>query len=177
MEHSNRIKALSRKLRYVLFSCLVLVPVATVLYWTFFNHFPPSLKAHLPVTVEGDLSLGIRFLALFVSAIPMTIKVAGLLILIKLFRLYEQGFIFTSSNVACFRKLGKILIVWFISVPIHAALLSIALTFQNQPGKRAIAISLGEADITALMVGVMLIVISWVMDEGRKLEDEQAYTI
>ena len=44
---------------------------------------------------------------------------------------------------------------------------------------RLSGLSIGGAIASAAvsMVGVMLIVISWVMDEGRKLEDEQAYTI
>lgn len=177
MEHPNRIEALSRKLRYILSSILVLVPTATVLYWTFFNILPASLRDNLPLTIEQNLSLGVKFLALSVSAIPMTIKIAGVWILIKLFRLYEQGHIFTSSNVGCVRNLGKILIIWFVSTPIHIALLSIVLTFQNEPGERILAVRLESADVTALLVGVMLLVISWVMDEGRKLEDEQQYIV
>ena len=102
---------------------------------------------------------------------------AGIYMLIKLFHLYENLEIFSNRNVVCLRNLGRILILWVIAQLIYVPLISIVVTFQNPPGERSIAVSLGSADLTALIVGVTLLIISWVMDEGRRLEEEQRYTV
>jgi hypothetical protein len=79
--------------------------------------------------------------------------------------------------VQCYRRLGYILIAEAIANPIHGALLSIALTLHNLPGQRMLSIGLSSRDLTGAIMGGIVLVISWVMDEGRKLEEEQTLTI
>lgn len=177
MKNLTQIKGVSRKIAYILWITLFCLPIITIIYWALFNILPASLKMDLPTSIIKDLSFSTRLLAFIVALIPLAIKMTGLWILIKLFHLYQRGNIFTLDNVVCFRQLGITLIVWFLSTPIHIALLSIALTFQNQPGERLIAVGVESSDVTALVTGVMLIVVSWVMDKGRELEDEHQLTI
>lgn len=45
------------------------------------------------------------------------------------------------------------------------------------PGQRYFSLEFGSADLTALLIGGVLAVIAWVMEEGRKLQEEQDLTI
>jgi len=177
MEHLKRIKSLSTKLRYILTFLLFFLPFITLMYWLFFNSWPLSLREIAPIPMGKALSFQEKGIGLVVSVLPLMLEISAILTLTKLFHLYEKGLIFTADNVQCFRKLGKILILWFIAYPLYTAILSVALTFRNPPGERMLSISLDSADITALIVGIMLMVISWVMDEARMLEEEVTHTI
>jgi cellulose synthase/poly-beta-1,6-N-acetylglucosamine synthase-like glycosyltransferase len=177
MNHQQRIQRLSCALRLALTAIFLSIPVLSILYWWNLNNLPESLVGQLPVVPRQELSGTTRFFGFLASLIPLAVKMAGLYVLIKLFRLYENAEIFSSHNVACFRNLGRILMLWVISQLIYIPLISLVITYNNPPGERAIAVSLGSTDLTALIVGVILLVVSWVMDEGRKLEDEQRLTV
>ena len=77
----------------------------------------------------------------------------------------------------CFRLLSKALIGWCLVGILTDPLMSIALTLHYPAGERMLSIGLGSPDLTALLVGGILAVITWVMDEARKLKDEQDFTI
>jgi hypothetical protein len=58
---------------------------------------------------------------------------------------------------------------------IFSLLISIVLTFNNSPDKRMIVVQFGVSDIGSLIIGAIIVLVSWVMSEASKLEDEQAY--
>ena len=60
---------------------------------------------------------------------------------------------------------------------IHRSLLSVALTLHNPPGQRIFTLDIGSPDLTALLLGNILAVIAWVMEEGRKLQEDQDFTV
>ncbi len=181
MNELLKIQKVSKVLRAVLTVILVLLPVVSFVCWINFNNIPPhidmlNLRA-LPFVTPQSLSLHSRLLCFAASLIPLCVEMAGIVILIRLFRLYERMSIFNATNVACFRKLGKILLAQALAGVLYIPLLSLAITMDNPPGTRRIAIGIDSLDMTALVAGTMIIVISWVMEEGRKLEDEQLHTV
>ncbi|MCP4221111.1 MAG: DUF2975 domain-containing protein [bacterium] len=48
---------------------------------------------------------------------------------------------------------------------------------QNPPGQRILRIGFGSDDITKLVIGLLIILVSWIMNEGRELQEEQQYTV
>jgi hypothetical protein len=56
-------------------------------------------------------------------------------------------------------------------------LMSVAITVHNPLGRHMLSIGLESPDVTALLVGAILAVITWVMEEGRKLQEEQDHLI
>jgi hypothetical protein len=81
-------------------------------------------------------------------------------ILLRLFRLYSKGIIFTAKNVNCLRFFGYYLIVdWFINYQIQSLLQDMALS------------------CTPIFVGFIIIFFAWIMDEGRKIREEQELTV
>jgi len=176
-EGLNHIQRTSRRYR-ILFNILIVgVPVIDLLYWTFFNHLPDGLVATLPVARTVELSAGALMLAFLVSLLPVGAAMYGLLTLRSLFGLYEKAIIFSAENVKYFRRLGYALIAWVLANALFTPLISTIITFSNAPGERMVVAQLGVFDVSTLLIGCVILLVSWVMDEGRKIEDEQAHTV
>ena len=61
--------------------------------------------------------------------------------------------------------------------PVSGGLLSLVTTFNNPPGSRFIAIEAGDAEVASLFLGAVLLVIAWVMEQGKHLADENRHFI
>jgi len=131
----------------------------------------------LPVHVNHDLPGLTRLLSFLADLIPLGAMIYGLQKLKNLFFLYENGLIFTEQNVSCFRSLGRAMIVWAVCHVVRTTLLSIILTLDNPPGKRIIAVMLDSGDFAGVFVGVVVLIVSWVMDEGRKIQEDQSLIV
>lgn len=183
MKNTHRITVASRRLKRTCTGLIIFLPLTCALFWIFFNQLysPASIvpvsMVPLPVRVTQNLSGLIRLLAFLTEMIPLTAMIYGLLHLRELFRLYENGFIFTEKNVACFRSLGRILIIWVFCNFVKNSLLSVVLTLPNLPGHRMITLGLYSADFTAIFVGIVILIIAWVMDEARLIHEDQALFI
>jgi hypothetical protein len=84
---------------------------------------------------------------------------AGLMLL-RLFWLYRQGILFTEKNITCIRFQGYWLIIDnFIDLELQHSI-------------RASSVSLNP-----LMLGLLVIFVAWIMDECRKIQEEQELTV
>ena len=84
----------------------------------------------------------------------------GGIVLLRLFWLYGRGILFSAKNVTCIRFFGWwIMIDWFIE-------------FQMRSELRDMDLS-----CTPLFVGLLVIFAAWIMDEGRKIQEEQELTV
>ena len=82
------------------------------------------------------------------------------LVLNNLFRLYERGIFFSAKNVNHIRFLGYYLMIdWAVVYLLDALTPSIEITF------------------TKPLLGSLIIFIAWIMDEGRKIQEEQELTV
>jgi len=178
MQNRERIQQASKRLHTLLLIIFWIMPVITAVVWLFMNRLPETMYRNmLPYFVSVPLPLSARLMGFVVVMIPTGVAMFGLYYLMRLFQLYEQGQIFRLDNVRCFKKLSRVLIWWFVAGIVHKSLLSVALTLHNPPGQRMITLELGSPDLTALLVGGILAVIAWVMEEGRKLQEDQDLTV
>lgn len=178
MQNKIRIQRASRRLRYALLAVIFMMPVVNAMVWLFINQFPEIIhRKMLPYFVSIPLPESVRFMGFIVTMMPIGITILGAYHLMRLFQFYEQGSIFRAVNVRCFKKLSWVLIWWFVIGIVHKSLLSVALTLHNPPGQRMLTLELGSPDLTALLVGCVLAVIAWVMEEGRRLQEEQDLTV
>ena len=167
----------SRRFRILLWALIVFVPLLNLLYWASFNHLPDGLIADLPASPMQPLSVASLSLAFLVSLLPVGVALYGLMILESLFKLYEKGIVFSQQNVRFFRRLGYTLLAWVAANALFTPLISVVITFNNPPGSRELVAQFGVLDFSTLVIGAVVLLLSWVMNEGRKLEDEQAHTI
>ena len=128
MDNRPRIQRVSHRFKLLFLALIMIIPFSELMLWLFYNQLPSNHFFLLHGRVQGDLSLVMRLQLFIASLIPNGILIYGLVILTKLFGLYEKNIVFSAENVRHYRRL----------------------------------------DIVA---------ISWVMDEARRLEEEQAYTV
>ena len=83
----------------------------------------------------------------------------ALVVLSCLLHLYEKGIFFTAKNVNYIRFFGYYLIInWVVDYQLQGLLRM-------------------ELTTTSLLTGLLVIFIAWIMDEGRKIQEEQALTV
>lgn len=178
MHNKKRIQRASRRLRYLLTAVFWAIPVINAFVWIFMNRFPEMISSKmLPYFVSLPLPVSARLMGFAVAMIPTGVAMAGTYYLIRLFELYEQGDIFKLTNVRCYKKLSQVLIGWFFASILCSSLLSVVLTLHHPPGQRMISLGLDSSEISTLLVGLILMVIAWVMEEGRKLQEDQDLTV
>ncbi|MCF6210879.1 MAG: DUF2975 domain-containing protein [Gammaproteobacteria bacterium] len=173
----KRIQRVSGRFCRFFMALMFLIPLLNVLYWVSFNDLPAELTADLPALASQPLSPFFLALALAVSLIPISVALYGIMILKRLFSLYENAVVFSVENVRCFRRLGYTLIAWVIASMVFTMLISIIISAGNPPGERVMVAQFGFSDLFALISGAIVVLISWVMEEGCRLENEQAYTV
>ncbi len=97
--------------------------------------------------------------------------------LYRLFGYYGKGMIFCRENVKCYRSTALGLIIMQILHFPEDALISLILTATNPKGQHVISFGMNDTNITMIVAGIMILVISRIMDQGRKLQEEQALTV
>lgn len=157
-----------------------IVPFITVGFWILAKDYPGiiNMDFRIPVDVhEMVLNPRSQFLAIIVSAIPTAVMMYGLHTLQKLFRHYENGEIFSMNNVKCYRALAYTLFAWVGCRILWIPLITAALTFQNPPGHRMVALNIGLFDIEGFIIGAVILLIAKIMAEGYHLAEDQMYTV
>ena len=173
----DRIRRISGSFQQLFGLLLYLVPISTVAFWLAFNHLPQSFKNELPVVVSQSLPVSSLLLAIGVSAIPTGIIMLAFIHLRRLFALYREGIIFSIANADCYRSLGSTLIYWAFSKLAFVPLISVVLTLNNPPGEKTLVLSIGSADLGNILLGCLVLIISWVMHEASVLEEESQFTV
>jgi len=115
--------------------------------------------------------------------------------LARLFDFYERGLIFATATIRCIKTLGVLCVVnWMLVTAYNIWKRSVPL-YHSQPPHSGVAIrftkpvveehifrmgffnfSIAGISFDLLLAGAVII-IAWVMDEGRKIQEEQELTI
>jgi hypothetical protein len=182
----DRIRKVSLIFRGICLFILTALPVLHVVLWANFNSLADTFAlmgggpagfnppwASLPMPLS-DATLWRAGLA---TLIPLAIRMTVFYFLYKLFDLYARGEVFSSGVVRRIRQTGYALLAGQIWNPFNQALVTVLLTLENPPGQRMISVGASSSDVGGLLVAFGIILVSWIMDEGRKLQDEQALVI
>ena len=181
----SKIQKQSRRARIFFQSLFVLTPIAVCYYWLtvetsydFLTSFGVIQLSHnIDSYTQLPLTLTTRILATIASLFLCSIIMYALKVLINLFRSYERNEIFSLDNVMSYQKLGYSLFYWVGASVVYGALMSVILSFNNPPGDRMLAIGFVGVDFLTLVLGFIILIISWVMKEGYILADENSHTI
>lgn len=173
----DHIRRTSRRFRLLFQFLIVVIPGVNVLFWALFNHLPAGFLQGLPVSPAMPLPLPVLAAGFVASLLPLGVIIFGLVTMRRLFGLYEAGEIFSGENVRCFRHMGYTFIAWVLANTVYTPLLSVIITAVNPPGQKSLVLQFGSPQMSALIAGGIVLLIAWVMEEGRKLEDEQAHTV
>ena len=154
----DRIQSISGMLRLLIFIGLIL-EVYSILAICF--GLPPLGNGNF--SAAGHIYTSLAEVPQELKAL-MAVKVGfgffGAWMLQSLLRLYQQGILFTARNVWYIRVLGYYVIIdWLINYQLEAATHAM------------------ELHLTQLFVGLLIIFVAWIMDEGRKIQEEQELTV
>ncbi|HNX24076.1 MAG TPA: DUF2975 domain-containing protein [Spirochaetota bacterium] len=181
MERLERIKKRGRLFKFLFAGLFLITPAISVLMWIFYNNLPDLIRVQMMkeylVTVPVNLAFDQRVYSSLAGLALSCISMAGFYILIKLFSLYEKGIIFSSDNVNCYRKLGYLIIIFMAAGIIHNSAMSVIISLHNPPGQRIITFSLSSSDFALGIIGMIVVLVSWIMDAGREMSDEQEYIV
>ncbi len=185
----NHIQKVSAYLVTTFNLLIITLPIACVFLWLFIDTtwIPQSIvQGFAPLqTPEGTIHLNdiawtplSKMFALGSHVIEQLPFFIGLFVLKSIFKNYEKGNIFSTENAHSFKQLGWLFLVQAcIAKPLSDMLFVGAATLSNPPGHRYISFGFGTPNLESVFCGVMMIVISWVMLEASKLQDEQSFTI
>ncbi|KGD88147.1 hypothetical protein JL37_26595 [Achromobacter sp. RTa] len=123
--------------------------------------FPPLLRGACLA-----LSLGLAWPVLL-----------GLVHLRRLFRLYAAGVMFGERNVAALRGFGLSLALFAVAQLLYTPIMALTISSGNPPGQRLISVGIDAGVMVAAVAGGVLMVIAWVMDEARKINEDQQLTV
>ncbi|MFA6303608.1 MAG: DUF2975 domain-containing protein [Legionella sp.] len=182
----NKIKKTSLIFRVLFQILFVVLPVLLIVAWvqsagTFEMVEGVINLNYVPAAYAGNilhpLSFSEKMLALGAACLPLLVQLYVLFSLIQLFKLYEQGVIFSIDNVRHIRNIGYALIVTQIMNVLYQGLMGFILTWHNPPGHHFSSIALDHTNIGVILVALMVILISWIMLEGCKIREEQQLTV
>ncbi len=188
MNKNEKISAILERV----FGGLAFLPIPiSLIIWTF-TEFPSRKIFGFPlvdgpigfmglsstsISIMSDLSNSLRF-AGFMANLPLAgLQTYWLWQLKGLFGCYAQGKIFTVENTAYIKRTALAFLgIVFVSVLI-GAILTLILTANNPVGHRMVGVTFGTQQVSDILTGLVLVVIAWIMDEGRKLKEEADYTV
>jgi hypothetical protein len=126
--------------------------------WPFFGHDKVRVVISQHHIYSTPAEMPPTILSMWLVKTGLGLGCAG--VLFALFGLYGQGVLFAAKNVNYIRFLGYWLIIdWVIDDQMQGTLHDVALS------------------TTPVFVGLLVIFIAWIMDEGRKIQEEQALTV
>jgi len=189
----HNIQKVSSFITLILNLMLIIIPLVIIAQWSLIDWEPfrkliaPSQSIVFePITTpEGvvnfidlkltPLSRCIGVLGTVISQLPFFV---GILILKNLFQNYKKGQIFSLQNAKDYQYLGGLFFLYgILAKPIGEMLMILTATLSNPPGHRYISLAFGTPNLEVLFCGLLIVVISWVMIEAYKLQDDQKLTI
>jgi hypothetical protein len=175
----SNISSFSKKVRFALQVLMVLTPIYFIIWYWLHVDTAVVHEAYMFGIPNKNLTLNTlsKALGFCISVIPIFVIMLMYYQLMKLFKNYEQGNVFNKVNAKKLKTLGKLLFTLAAVNFVCAGLMSLALSFQSPPGERFFMFSLGNAQIFPIIVGLVVLGISYVMEEAHRLEEETSYTI
>ncbi len=183
----TKIQRLSSRLRLLFLAGIGLVPLLHALGWAYFEQVistPPfsfspllGLSWGQPPFMAGAVTPTMKLLGFAASMLPGAATMYSFACLAGLFGRFGKGEMFTAQTVGLLRRLGWAVLATQGLRVLHGSLSTLILTMDNPAGQHMISVGLDSATVSETVTGVVIILASWVMDEARKLKEEQELVI
>lgn len=173
-EKVNRIRKVSQFLKSVFGAITALIPVGVTAFWLCLNslhqyvQFPPFVHGQYP------LSPTTQWLGLAASTFSVACIMSITWQLTKLFSFYSQGIIFTQNNTRCLKRMAFSILMYAPISVVVKTLITLNLSSQTTP---KFEVSVSTTELGYLLLGSIVMVISWIMEEARRLKSDCDLTI
>lgn len=121
---------------------------------------------------QGGLTLAAR-MRLAAAGLPTVL--VGLALLWQLWALfgeYLRGAVFSPRALACLRRFGALLVALAIVQPLAQALMSVAISWDNPPGRRVLLVTVSSSDYALVIGALVFVAIARVMTEAARVAEE-----
>jgi hypothetical protein len=106
------------------------------------------------------------------SLVDVLVGLASIWQLWRLFAEYRQGRVFSARALQHLRRFGWSLVAVFAASPISEALFTIALSWDQGPGHREVAVSFTGNDYGLLLLALVFVTLARVMQEAARVAEE-----
>ncbi len=179
----EKIRRMSLILKYVFWLILILIPVTDFFGWMYLDGVadpfisPEGLGGFFVAPQIVGIQLSGKMLG-FTASLPLVLlEIFSMWQMIKLFTLYSEGKIFTVDNTNCFSRAAWAFLLSELVSPIVQIGTTYAATMHNGVGERLILIKIDDSNLSGILLACVVLAISWVMDEGRKLNEDAELTV
>ncbi len=125
---------------------------------------------------DYNLLLNNRLLGLLISSLQLAVLAYGLFAVAKIFSRLNAGKWYVPEFSGLLRKFGLSLVVFTLLIPLVQVLMSLALTYNNEVGKRLIVIDMDAStapiSFVLLLIGVLLSLMATVLLRAGKMAEE-----
>lgn len=187
----DRIKKYSRIILLFINFLIVALPILHIFVWVFMdtpfmqNRISEGLFFNPVNTPEGfvllsdvNWTLPGKLMGLGSSLMELLPLFIGLFSLRAIFQNYMRESIFTPLNARHYRRLGFLFFLYaLIAEPLSRTLMVLGVTLSNPPGHHYLTFGFGTPNMQNVFCGFLIMVISWVMLEGSKINEEQRMTV
>ncbi len=111
---------------------------------------------------------------ILIIIVPRTI---GLLLLSRLLTHFKSGNYFTSNCTGLFKKLSLSTLFIALTSMMGRSAIELLLTWEAGPGNRVIQFGITDKDFALGIIGAVLFVLSWILDEANQIKEENELTI
>ena len=160
----SKLSTVSTLLSRVFFGLTLIAPIAIGLMgWLSFTAIHVDPPQGSLFASEMDIVFGL---------IPLLITALCFWILSQLFNRYAKGEYFTLSNIRDYRKLGFLLVIQVFFELLSTLYTDVFLTTSDQ-----VIVNISDIHFDRLLIGAIVLCISWVFEQARKIEEENKMTI
>ncbi len=174
----NRIKTVSQVLKVLL--------VLFLLCLGYCGHFPPFVQ-RMPDGVWRVVGQSIAkfsevpLAAILIVGLGIVVLLASFITCYQLLNLYEKGIIFSGRNVRLLGRIGFLAVGYGLLDPFGCAFFSLWHHWVGElsaPPLNVLVFGIcGILSSPWIIGGLFVVVISYIMDEGRKIQEEQELTV
>jgi hypothetical protein len=148
--------------------------VRTLMTWSDAKPHEPGVIQIAHLVFTGDpVPTDVRVLAYVYFTLSLAIALKIWFHLIKLFALYAEGKIFSAENVQQIRQVGYTVLIspalWLLSLFIPLFVAADGMSITTSPN---LPLNIGGV-FQQIILGTIVIIVSWIMDVGRELREEQ----
>ena len=152
---------------------LALVPVAALFYLVKLDAFVGFTRLTIGLPIQWEtVTAGQVYTLWVVTMLYVSIGLVGLYFLRRAFANFAQGEMFNLANSRDLRLFSILLLAQAIATPIQTGLASVLLSLNHPAGQKMLSISLGSNEFKAVGIALVLWVMSELLIEGCKLQNE-----
>lgn len=152
---------------------LILMPIAALFYLIRLESFAELVIGSANMPIQWSTVSDTQWYAQWaLTALYLSLGLCGVYFLRRAFANFAKGEFFTQANSQDLRRFAILLLIQTLSTPLHIAFSSVLLSLNHPAGQKMLSISFGSNELKAVSVALVIWVMSNLLVEASKLQNE-----